>query len=66
MGRILRTATDLHGLQFRENGLLPVVTQDDRFEEVPMFAVDNRQALERALRTGETYLWCRSRQELEG
>jgi len=46
MGRILRTATDLNGIQFRENGLLPVVTRNDRSGEVSMFAVDGRQALE--------------------
>ena len=62
--RRLRTATDLEGLEFWENGLLPVVTQDADTEEVLMLAFANREALELTLQTGEMHYWSRSRQEL--
>ncbi|MGW8266077.1 MAG: bifunctional phosphoribosyl-AMP cyclohydrolase/phosphoribosyl-ATP diphosphatase HisIE [Longimicrobiales bacterium] len=64
MDRNLRTANDLEGLEFWENGLLPVVTQDARSGEVLMVAFASREALERTLQTGEMVYWSRSRQEL--
>lgn len=64
MNRNLRTATDLERLEFWENGLLPVVTQDARSGEVLMVAFANREALENTLQTGEMVYWSRSRQEL--
>jgi phosphoribosyl-ATP pyrophosphohydrolase/phosphoribosyl-AMP cyclohydrolase len=62
--RRIRTLHDLEGLSFRENGLLPVVTQDADTAAVLMLAFTNRDALVRTLETGEMHYWSRSRQEL--
>lgn len=47
-----------------ENGLIPVVVQDDRNEEVLMVAYMNRDAYEQTIRTGVMTYWSRSRNEL--
>jgi phosphoribosyl-ATP pyrophosphohydrolase/phosphoribosyl-AMP cyclohydrolase len=62
--RTVRTTGELDGLEFWENGLLPVVTQNAVTGEVLMMAFANREALERTLETGEMHYWSRSRQEL--
>jgi phosphoribosyl-ATP pyrophosphohydrolase/phosphoribosyl-AMP cyclohydrolase len=62
--RRIRSAGDLSGLSFWENGLLPVVTQDFESGAVLMVAFANREALEKTLETGEMHYWSRSRQEL--
>jgi phosphoribosyl-ATP pyrophosphohydrolase/phosphoribosyl-AMP cyclohydrolase len=62
--RRIRAPTDLDGLSFRENGLLPVVTQDADTGLVLMVAFASREALVRSLETGEMHYWSRSRQEL--
>jgi phosphoribosyl-ATP pyrophosphohydrolase/phosphoribosyl-AMP cyclohydrolase len=64
MDRTVRTTRDLDGLEFWENGLLPVVTQDAVTGEVLMVAFANREALEQTLETGEMHYWSRSRKEL--
>ncbi len=46
------------------NGLVPVVVQDYRNEEVLMVAWMNREAFEQTIRTGRMTYWSRSRQEL--
>ena len=46
------------------DGLLPVVVQDDRTEEVLMVAYMNREAFEMTIRTGRMTYWSRSRKEL--
>lgn len=62
--RTVRDENDLSALEFWENGLLPVVTQDAETGAVLMVAFANREALERTLETGEIHYWSRSRQEL--
>ncbi len=63
--RRLEAIEDLDRLAFRkEDGLLPVVTQDASSGAVLMLAWANRSALERTLETGEMHYWSRSRGEL--
>jgi phosphoribosyl-ATP pyrophosphohydrolase/phosphoribosyl-AMP cyclohydrolase len=62
--RSIRTSQDLDDLAFWENGLLPVVAQDEESLEVLMVAFANREALERTLALGQMHYWSRSRQEL--
>ena len=54
----------LDELKFDERGLIPVVTQDNRTDEVLMVAYMNREALEKTLETGKVHYWSRSRQKL--
>ncbi len=51
-------------LKFDDRGLIPVVTQDNRTDEVLMLAYMNREALEKTLETGKVYYWSRSRWKL--
>ena len=51
-------------LKKEENGLIPVVVQDYRNEEVLMVAYMNREAYEQTIRTGVMTYWSRSRSEL--
>jgi phosphoribosyl-AMP cyclohydrolase len=55
-----------HQLQilFNENGLIPVVTQDNASCEVLMLGWMNRDALERTLATGMAHYWSRARQQI--
>jgi phosphoribosyl-AMP cyclohydrolase len=55
---------DLAGLNFNEQGLIPVVAQDAETGEVLMLAWANREALERTLDEGRMVYWSRSRQAL--
>lgn len=47
-----------------ENGLLPVVVQDYKTQEVLMVAYMNQEAYETTIRTGRMTYWSRSRQQL--
>ncbi len=51
-------------LKFDEKGLIPVVTQDSRTDEVLMVAYMNKEALEKSLETGKVHYWSRSRNKL--
>ena len=51
-------------LDFNEQGLIPVITQDTTSKDVLMFAWMNRQALERTLSTKCMTYWSRSRKRL--
>lgn len=51
-------------LKFDDKGLIPVVTQDARTDEVLMVAYMNKEALEKTLDTGSVHYWSRSRQSL--
>lgn len=51
-------------LQPDQNGLLPVVVQDYKTEEVLMVAYMNQEAFEMTVATGRMTYWSRSRQEL--
>lgn len=61
--RILRTR-DLSHVSFRADGLVPVITQDSRTDEVLMLAYGNRTTLALTLDTGQMYYWSRSRKEI--
>jgi phosphoribosyl-AMP cyclohydrolase len=51
-------------LKFEKDGLIPVIAQDWKTNEVLMFAFANREALELAVRTGQMTYWSRSRKKL--
>lgn len=47
-----------------ENGLIPVVVQDYKTNQVLMLAYMNQEAFEQTIRTGKMTYWSRSRQQL--
>jgi len=51
-------------LQFDQQGLLPVVTVDDKTGEVLMLASMSRESLQLTLKTGEVHYFSRSRNKL--
>ena len=61
--RILRPP-DLEQVNFRSDGLVPVVAQDAETGEVLMLAHANRTCLGLTLDTGQMYFWSRSRSDL--
>lgn len=62
--RTLRDPSDLAGLRYDADGLVPVVSQDIHSGLVLMLAWADRTALQRSLETGQMHFWSRSRQEL--
>jgi phosphoribosyl-ATP pyrophosphohydrolase/phosphoribosyl-AMP cyclohydrolase len=54
----------IQNLKFDEQGLITAVVQDDATGEVLMVAYMNAESLAQTLRTGQTWFWSRSRQEL--
>ncbi len=54
----------LDEVKFNGDGLVPVVTQDVATGSVLMLAYANREALEKALESGNAWYYSRSRQEL--
>lgn len=63
--RSIREVSDLNKLAFdKQNGLLPVIAQDNMSGQVLMLAYANRVALEKTVLTGKLHLWSRSRDEL--
>ena len=61
---LFESAFSWEDLKTSENGLVPVVVQDYRNEEVLMVAYMNQEAFETTLRTGVMTYWSRSRSEL--
>lgn len=51
-------------LKFDDKGLIPVVVQDYKSDEVLMVAYMNLEAFERTMETGKAHYWSRSRQKL--
>jgi len=51
-------------LKFSDEGLIPVIVQDDRTNELLTLAYMNAESLARTLESGETWFWSRSRGEL--
>jgi len=49
---------------YDQHGLIPVIVQDARTNEVLMMAWMNAEALRLTLHTGEAHFWSRSRKEL--
>jgi phosphoribosyl-AMP cyclohydrolase len=56
--------TWLDDVKWDENGLVPVIAQEDSTGDVLMFAWMNREALARTAETGEAVYWSRSRKRL--
>ena len=54
----------LDNIQFNADGLIPVIAQEHKTNEVLMLAWMNRQALEETLSTKQVCYWSRSRQAL--
>ena len=57
-------ALNLAKIKFDEHGLVPAVVQDAKTKEVVMLAYMNTDALIMTLKTGYTWFWSRSGQEL--
>ena len=57
-------ALDLAKIKFDEHGLVPAVVQDAKTKAVVMLAYMNKDSLLLTLKTGYTWFWSRSRQEL--
>ncbi|MFH1777618.1 MAG: phosphoribosyl-AMP cyclohydrolase [Candidatus Omnitrophota bacterium] len=51
-------------LKFDRNGLLPVIIQDQKNNQVLMFAYMNKDALKRTLSSGDVHFYSRSRKKL--
>src|ERR1051326_3557695 len=58
------TVTDLTGLAWNDQGLIPAVVQQHDTGEVLMVAWMNAESLTKTLDTAETWFWSRSRKEL--
>ncbi|MBB4824376.1 phosphoribosyl-ATP pyrophosphohydrolase/phosphoribosyl-AMP cyclohydrolase [Sporosarcina luteola] len=56
--------SELEGLQFNEQGLIPAIVQDHKTGDVLMLAYMNKEAIQQTLETGETWFYSRSRQKL--
>ncbi len=56
--------TLIKSLKFSEDGLIPAIVQDHSTGEVLMLAYMNAESLGLTFRTGETWFWSRSRNEL--
>ena len=57
-------ALDLTKIKFDERGLVPAVVQDVKTKAVVMLAYMNQESLMLTIKTGYTWFWSRSRQEL--
>ena len=57
-------ALDLTKIKFDEHGLVPAVVQDVKTKAVVMLAYMNQESLMLTIKTGYTWFWSRSRQEL--
>ncbi len=53
----------INEIKFDGNGLVPVIVQDYKNNEVLMVAYMNEESLKTTLETGITHFWSRSRQE---
>ena len=51
-------------IRYDEKGLVPVVAQDARTDEVLMLAYASREAVEKTLSSGEAHYYSRSREEI--
>ncbi|MGM0471367.1 MAG: bifunctional phosphoribosyl-AMP cyclohydrolase/phosphoribosyl-ATP diphosphatase HisIE [Bacillota bacterium] len=54
----------LTDINFDEDGLIPAIVQDVESNEVLMMAYMNKEAVERTVKSGYTWFWSRSRQQL--
>ena len=51
----------LEKIAFNRQGLVPVIVQDIKTDEVLMMAWMNKEALEKTVNTGKVHFWSRSR-----
>ena len=56
--------TDIPELTYNKDGLIPVIVQDYRTNEVLMMAYSNEEAVRLMYETGYTHFWSRSRQKM--
>lgn len=56
--------TDIPNLRYDDKGLIPVIVQDCRTNEVLMMAYSNEEAVKLMYETGYTHFWSRSRGKL--
>ena len=56
--------TEIPKLNYDEKGLIPVIVQDYRTNEVLMMAYSNEEAVKLMYETGYTHFWSRSRQKM--
>ena len=56
--------TDIPELTYNKDGLIPVIVQDYKTNEVLMMAYSNEEAVRLMFETGYTHFWSRSRQKL--
>ncbi|EIJ80593.1 bifunctional phosphoribosyl-AMP cyclohydrolase/phosphoribosyl-ATP pyrophosphatase protein [Bacillus methanolicus PB1] len=55
---------NMESIKFDEKGLVPAIVQDASTKEVLTLAYMNRESLRKAMETGETWFYSRSRQKL--
>mgnify|MGYP001049135440 CR=1 FL=1 len=60
----MEASVSIDELKFDAQGLLPVIVQEARTQQVLMLAYMNREALELTLQSAEMVFWSRSRQQL--
>ena len=63
-GQVLKLQDIIGELNFTDQGLIPVITQDATSKDVLMLAWMNKQSLESTLSTGRVTYWSRSRGQL--
>ena len=56
--------TEIPKLNYDDKGLVPVIVQDYRTNEVLMLAYSNEEAVRLMYETGYTHFWSRSRQKM--
>ena len=54
----------LNKVHWDDNGLVPVIVQEQGSNDVLMFAFMNREALQKTVESGEAVFWSRSRKRL--
>lgn len=54
---------DLNEIKFDENGLIPVIVQDESSGQVLMLAYANKEAIQKTIDTGKSHFWSRSREK---
>ena len=56
---------DINSIDFSKgDGIVPVIVQDANTKEILTLAYTNKESLERALSTGNSWFWSRSRKKL--
>lgn len=58
------TTTWLEEIKWDENGLVPVIAQDEKTGRILMFAWMNRESLQQTIDTDQAVYWSRSRKKI--